>query len=184
MEGGNNPIIPFYIDDLDRKDDANVSFLPHLKHLSFSDCLLRMQGLLAIATSHASTLQELELSRVTFDPSYCPQSWSEIGVLCKSALPILAYLRLVKLVTHFPKRAAAPLDEMPIPERWNKGLEGVTSYEWRKGVRGRWRISLSRKIVRGTSVVIDIYAPLRRRGYLTHEGHCRPTRWTIMRTAQ
>lgn len=131
----NNPIIPFYIDDLliDRKDDANVSFLPHLKHLFFSDCFLRMQGL-AIATSHASILQELELSRVTYDPSYCPQAWSEIGLLCKSALPILAYLRLAKTVTHFPRRATAPLDEMPIPERWNKGLKGVTSYEWRKGV--------------------------------------------------
>lgn len=129
---------PIYIDDLliDPEESTKITFFPHLQSLSMTHCSLRPSGLLAFAKLHASTLQELELSHVTFDPSYCPESWSEIGALCKSVLPRLAYLWLSKLVTHFPERADAPLDALPIQERWNPGVEATTAYEWRKGVCG------------------------------------------------
>ena len=127
---------PIYIDDLliDPKD--KVTFFPHLKCFSVSSCLLRLDGLLAFATLHASTLGELELSHVTFDPSYCPESWSEIGALCKSVLPNLAYLRLSKLVTHFPKLSTPISGYSLFRELWNPGLEATTAYEWRKGIYG------------------------------------------------
>lgn len=125
---------PVYIDDLLIDPEDKVIFFPHLKCFSVSSCLLRLDALLAFATLHASTLQELEVSHVTFDPSYCPQSWSEIGAVCKSVLPSLTYLRLSKLVTHFPKRKHAPPGIFQ--DHWNPGLEATTAYEWRKGTSG------------------------------------------------
>lgn len=130
-----NPLDPFYVDDffIDPKDNANKIVLPHLERFSLSDCCLRLSVLLTFATLHSSTLKDLELNRVRFDPSYNPESWSEIGALCKSILPSLAQLRLAKLTTYFPRRA---LDETPTPRRWNRGLEAATAYEWAKGVHG------------------------------------------------
>ena len=136
---------PIYIDDLliDPADSTKTSFFPQLKCFSVSGGSLRVNGLVAFATLHAPTLQEFELNRVTFDPSYCPESWSEIGALCKSVLPNLTYLRLSKLVTHFPRRSYAPPGSAPISgsgdpvqEHWNPGLEATTAYEWRKGING------------------------------------------------
>ena len=136
---------PIYIDDLliDPKDSTKVIFFPRLKCFSVSGCSMRLDRLLTFATLHAPTLQEFELSRVTFDPSYCPESWSEISALCKSVLPNLTYLRLSKLVTHFPRRFYAPPGSAPISgsgdpvqEHWNPGLEATTAYEWRKGING------------------------------------------------
>ena len=136
---------PIYIDDLliDPADSAKSSFFPQLKCFSVSGGSLRVNGLVAFATLHAPTLQEFELHRVTFDPSYCPESWSEIGSLCKRVLPNLTYLRLSKLVTHFPRLFYAPPGSAPISgsrdpvqEDWNPGLEATTAYEWRKGING------------------------------------------------
>ena len=52
------------IDSLLVDPETNIMFthFPHLKHLSFSDCSLRLRGFLAIAASHAGTLQEPHLS--------------------------------------------------------------------------------------------------------------------------
>ena len=107
---------PIYIDDLliDPADISKTSFFPLLKCFSVSGGSLRVNGLVAFATLHAPTLQDFELNRVTFDPSYCPESWSEIGALCKRVLPNLTYLRLSKLVTHFPGRFHAPPGSAPI----------------------------------------------------------------------
>ena len=135
----------FYIDDLliDPADSTKISFFPQLKCFSVSGGCLRVNGLVAFATLHAPTLQELELNRVIFDPSYCPESWSAISALCKSVLPNLTYLRLSKLVTHFSRRFYAPPGSAPISgsgdpvqEHWNPGLEATTAYEWRKGING------------------------------------------------
>ena len=130
-----NPLDPFYVDDLfvDPKDSTNKILFPHLKRFSLSDCSLRLSVLLIFATSHSSTLEDLELNRIRLDPSYSPESWSEIGALCKSKPPNLSHLRLAKLTTYFPRQA---LDETPIPRRWNRGLEAATAYEWAKGVHG------------------------------------------------
>ena len=127
---------PFYIDELLIDPKRKAIFFPHLKCLSVSSCLLRRWGLVAFATLHASTLEELELSHVTFDPSYCPESWSEIGALCKSVLPNLAHLRLSKLVTHFPEPSKPIAAFRFFQEIWNPGLEATTAYEWRKGRYG------------------------------------------------
>ena len=136
---------PIYIDDLliDPADSTKTSIFPQLKCFSVSGGSLRVNGLVAFATLHAPTLQEFELNRVTFDPSYCPESWSEIGSLCKRVLPNLTYLRLSKLVTHFPRRFYAPPGNapnsgsgVPVQEHWNPGLEATTAYEWRKGING------------------------------------------------
>ncbi|KAM0798072.1 hypothetical protein BDR22DRAFT_400960 [Usnea florida] len=136
---------PFYIDDLliDPADSTKTSIFPQLKCFSVSGGCLRVNGLVAFATLHAPTLQEFELNRVIFDPSYCPESWSEISALCKSVLPNLTYLRLSKLVTHFPQRLHTPPGSAPISgsgdpvqEHWNPGLEATTAYEWRKGING------------------------------------------------
>ena len=136
---------PIYIDGLliDPQDSTQVTLFPRLKCFSVSGCSIQLDRLLAFATLHAPTLQEFELSRVTFDPSYCPESWSEISALFKSVLPNLTYLRLSKLVTHFPRRFYAPLGSAPISglgdpvqEHWNPGLETTTAYEWRKGING------------------------------------------------
>lgn len=126
----------FYVDDLfiDPKDSTKNILFPHLERLSLSDCYLRLQGLLTFATSHSSTLKDLELKRMTFDPAYSPGSWSEIGTLCKSIFPNLAHLRLARLTTHFPIQA---LDQIPVRRRWNRGLEAATAYEWTKDVQGR-----------------------------------------------
>ncbi len=41
---------------VDPETDIMFSHFPHLKHLYFSNCSLRLRGFLAIATSHAATL--------------------------------------------------------------------------------------------------------------------------------
>lgn len=129
------PLHSFYVDDvlINREDSTKNSFFPHLTRLSLTGCSLRMGSLISFATSHSSTLKDLELNRITFDPSYRPGSWSEIGALCKSVLPGLVRLRLARLVIQGPRRWVDPAQ---IPARWSQGLEDATAYEWEKGVHG------------------------------------------------
>ncbi|CAD6593394.1 MAG: hypothetical protein ASARMPRED_007446 [Alectoria sarmentosa] len=129
---------PKYIDDLliDPTDDGKFIVFPHLRSLALTNCSLRICEFLAFAAAQSPTLKKLELSRVTFDPSYCPSSWSEIAATCKNAVPNLTYLRLAKLITHFARRADAPVEEHATPERWNRGLEAETAYEWCKRIHG------------------------------------------------
>lgn len=130
---------PVYIDDLfiDPQNSVNVCFFPHLRSLNLVNCSLRVHGLQTIANRHSATLKEFELREVTFDPGYSVRSWSEVGAMCHEALPNLTYLRLAKLVTHsmIPVVQDAPLN-LPVPVKWNRGLEGATSYEWIKDGRG------------------------------------------------
>lgn len=129
----------FYIDDLliDPSDSAGPFFFSRLRSLRLVNCSLRVQGLQTIAMRHSATLKELELSRVTFDPLYCVGSWSEIGAMCHEALPNLTHLRLAKLITHSPiTRFEGKPETMTMPNRWNRGLEGATSYEWIRNGRG------------------------------------------------
>lgn len=134
----NSCVKPKYLDDLliDPTDDGKFISFPHLRSLALTNCSLGICEFLAFATAQSSTLKELEFSRVTFDPSYCPGSWSEIAATCKNALPNLTYLRLAKLITHFARRADAPVREGATPERWNRGVETETAYEWCKRIHG------------------------------------------------
>ena len=130
---------PLYMDDLliNPRDSADQSYFARLTSLRLVNCYLRVRGLQAIATRHNGTLKELELSRVTFDPLYCVGSWSEIGAMCHEALPNLRYLRLAKLITWFPNvRFEGEPEREAVPNRWNSGLEGATSYKWIKNGRG------------------------------------------------
>ena len=133
----------FYIDYLlidpcdSDSDSAGLVFFPRLRSLRLVNCALRVQGLQTIAMRHSATLKELELSRVTFDPLYCVGSWSEIGAMCHEALPNLTRLRLAKLITYLPTpRLEGEPEKSPVPNSWNRGLEGATSYEWIKNGRG------------------------------------------------
>ncbi|CAD6592755.1 MAG: hypothetical protein ASARMPREDX12_006437 [Alectoria sarmentosa] len=136
--GYNSCVEPKYINDLliDPTDDGKFIVFPHLRSLALTNCSLGICEFLAFAAARSPTLKELELSRVTFDPSYCPSSWSEIAATCKNALPNLTYLRLAKLITHFARRTDAPVEEDAAPERWNRGLEAETAYEWCKRIHG------------------------------------------------
>lgn len=54
--------------------------------------------------------------------------------MCHEALPNLTYLRLAKLITYSMTEKDA--GSSPMPVKWNKGLEGATSYEWIKNGKG------------------------------------------------
>ena len=131
---------PLYIDNLliNPRDSADQSYFASLTSLRLVNCYLRVHGLQSIATQHNATLKELELSRATFDPLCCVGSWSEIGGMCHEALPNLIYLRLARLITFLPSkpRLEGEPEREPIPNTWNPGLEGATSYEWIKNGRG------------------------------------------------
>ena len=130
---------PLYIDDflIDPQNSVDQSFFPHLRSLRLVNCSLRVRGLQTIAIRHSATLRELELRKLTFNPGYSVKSWSEIGAMCHEALPNLSYLRLAKLITHVMIPGVEEDSEnLPVPVRWNLGLEGATSYEWIKNGRG------------------------------------------------
>lgn len=130
---------PLYIDDLliNPRDYADQGYFARLTSLRLVNCYLRVDGLRTIITRHNETLKELELSRVTFDPLYCVSSWSEIGAMCHETLPNLKYLRLAKLITFLPNvRLEGEPEREPMPNRWNSGFEGATSYRWIKNGRG------------------------------------------------
>ena len=130
---------PLYINDflIDPQNDADQSFFPHLRSLRLVNCSLRVRRLQTIAIRHSATLRELELRKLTFDPGYSVNSWSEIGAMCHEALPNLSYLRLAKLITHvIIPGVEEDSENLPVPVRWNLGLEGATSYEWIKNGRG------------------------------------------------
>lgn len=130
----------FYIDYLlvnPRRRQTDIVKLPCLRSLTLVNCTLNLEGFLAIAAAHKSTLELLSLRRLTFDKTYSPKSWSEIATMIRNALPELKHLCLSRLVTWFLRDNGYGPRNVPTAQLWNQGTEGETSYEWRKAEQGR-----------------------------------------------
>lgn len=99
---------------------------PKLQSLAFVNCSLSLGGLLTIAAMHKTTIKELELRRVTFDPGHYIDGVADIANICKQHLPNLAYLRLARLLTYSKESTNPHWDH-------NGKVEALEYHEWRKG---------------------------------------------------